>query len=150
MAVGTAAIYLFGGREVINGNITTGTLVALGVFVTQIYSPLTSLTNARVDLMTAFVSFDRVFEVLDTPNPITDKPDAIALTNPTGSIAFDHVTFAYPSGAESSVASLESAAQLALVAAWDCDLYQGFLTAGALDEAELGRFVAASRAAQAA
>ena len=112
-AVGTAAVYLVGGREVINGSITTGTLVALGVFVTQIYSPLTSLTNARVDLMTAFVSFDRVFEVLDAPNPITDKPDAIELTDPQGRIEFDHVTFAYPSGAESSVASLESAAQLA-------------------------------------
>ncbi len=112
-AVGTAAVYLVGGREVINGSITTGTLVALGVFVTQIYSPLTSLTNARVDLMTAFVSFDRVFEVLDAPNPITDKPDAVELTDPLGRIEFDHVTFAYPSGAESSVASLESAAQLA-------------------------------------
>jgi len=112
-AVGTAVIYLVGGRQVINGSITTGTLVALGVFVTQIYSPLTSLTNARVDLMTAFVSFDRVFEVLDTPNPIVDLPDATDLDTPTGRIEFDHVTFAYPSGAEASVASLESAAQLA-------------------------------------
>ena len=83
-AVGTAVIYLVGGRLVISGSISTGTLVALGVFVTQIYSPLTSLTNARVDLMTAFVSFDRVFEVLDAPNPITDKPDAVELTAPVG------------------------------------------------------------------
>jgi len=111
-AVGTAAIYLAGGRLVISGSITTGTLVALGVFVAQIYSPLTSLTNARVDLMTAFVSFDRVFEVLDTPNPITERPDAVVLTQPAGRIELDHVTFAYPTGAESSVASLESAAQL--------------------------------------
>ena len=112
-AVGTAVIYLVGGRQVINGSITPGTLVALGAFVTQIYSPLTSLTNARVDLMTAFVSFDRVFEVLDTPSAITDKPDAIVLDAPVGVIDLDHVTFAYPSGSESSVASLESAAQLA-------------------------------------
>ncbi|MEO6628492.1 MAG: ABC transporter ATP-binding protein [Aquihabitans sp.] len=112
-AVGTAVIYLIGGRQVISGEISTGTLVALGVFVTQIYSPLTSLTNARVDLMTAFVSFDRVFEVLDTPNPITDRDNAVDLTAPAGLVEFDHVTFAYPSGAESSVASLESAAQLA-------------------------------------
>ena len=112
-AVGTAVIYLVGGRLVISDNISIGTLVALGVFVTQIYSPLTSLTNARVDLMTAFVSFDRVFEVLDAPNPITDKPDAVALADPAGRIELDHVTFAYPSGADSSVASLESAAQLA-------------------------------------
>ena len=112
-AVGTAVIYLVGGRLVISGTISTGTLVALGVLVTQIYSPLTSLTNARVDLMTAFVSFDRVFEVLDTPSPITDKPDAVDLTAPVGIIDLDHVTFAYPSGAEASVASLESEAQLA-------------------------------------
>jgi ATP-binding cassette subfamily B protein len=110
-AVGTAIIYLLGGRQVISGSISTGTLVALGVFVTQIYAPLTSLTNARVDLMTAFVSFDRVFEVLDAPNPITDKPDAVELTDARGRIELDHVTFAYPTGAESSVASLESAAQ---------------------------------------
>lgn len=112
-AVGTAVIYLVGGREVIEGTITTGTLVALGVFVAQIYTPLTSLTNARVDLMTAFVSFDRVFEVLDAPNPITDAADAVELTSPTGRIELDHVTFSYPTGAEASVASLESAAQLA-------------------------------------
>ena len=112
-AVGTAVIYLVGGRLVISGAITTGTLVALGVFVTQIYSPLTSLTNARVDLMTAFVSFDRVFEVLDAPNPITDAPDAVDLVAPRGRIELDHVTFAYPSGVDASVASLESAAQLA-------------------------------------
>jgi len=111
-AVGTAVIYLIGGRLVISGTITTGTLVALGVFVAQIYSPLTSLTNARVDLMTAFVSFDRVFEVLDAPNPITDRPDAVELTRPRGRIDFDAVTFAYPTGAEASVASLESTAQL--------------------------------------
>lgn len=112
-AVGTAVIYLVGGRLVISGAISTGTLVALGVFVAQIYSPLTSLTNARVDLMTAFVSFDRVFEVLDAPNPITDAPDASELVGPSGAIEFDHVTFTYPTGAEASVASLESAAQLA-------------------------------------
>ncbi len=112
-AVGTAVIYLVGGRLVISGSISTGTLVALGVFVTQIYAPLTSLTNARVDLMTAFVSFDRVFEVLDAPNPITDRPGARELAGARGRIEFDDVTFAYPSGAEASVTSLESAAQLA-------------------------------------
>ncbi|MGN6692736.1 MAG: ABC transporter ATP-binding protein [Aquihabitans sp.] len=112
-AVGTAVIYLVGGRLVISGSIQIGTLVALGIYVVQIYAPLTSLTNARVDLMTAFVSFDRVFEVLDTPNPIEDKADAVELTAPVGIIDLDHVTFAYPSGLEASVASLESAAQLA-------------------------------------
>ncbi|MCU1357957.1 MAG: ABC-type multidrug transport system, ATPase and permease component [Acidimicrobiales bacterium] len=110
-AVGTAVIYLIGGRLVISGGITIGTLVALGVFVAQIYTPLTSLTNARVDLMTAFVSFDRVFEVLDAPNPITDREGATELVDPVGRIQLDHVTFSYPTGAESSVVSLESAAQ---------------------------------------
>ncbi len=64
-AVGTAAVYGIGGNMVINGTIALGTLVAMAGFVTQIYNPLTSLTNARVDIMTAFVSFDRVFEILD-------------------------------------------------------------------------------------
>jgi ATP-binding cassette subfamily B protein len=112
-SVGTAIILLAGGRMVIAGTITTGTLVALATLATQIYAPLTSLTNARVDLMSAFVSFDRVFEVLDAPNPITDAPDAVELIAPAGRIEFDHVTFAYPSGAEASVTSLESASQLA-------------------------------------
>ncbi|MGB3053309.1 MAG: ABC transporter ATP-binding protein [Acidimicrobiales bacterium] len=112
-AVGTAVIYLVGGRQVISGSISTGTLVALGVLVTQIYSPLASLTNARVDLMTAFVSFDRVFEVLDSPNPITDRPDARVLPTPRGRVELDHVTFSYPSAMDASITSLESAAQLA-------------------------------------
>ena len=58
----------------IDNDITAGTLVALGLYTVRIYMPLTSLSNARVDIMTAFVSFERVFEVLDAPNPITDAP----------------------------------------------------------------------------
>ncbi len=85
-AVGTAVIYLIGGRLVVSGSISLGTMVTLGIFVTQIYSPLTQLTNARIDLMTAFVSFDRVFEVLDAPNPITDRPGAIELADVQGAI----------------------------------------------------------------
>ncbi len=73
-AIGTALIYWVGGELVISGALTIGTLVALGTYVTRIYTPLTSLTNARVDLMTAFVSFDRVFEVLDTPEPHPGPP----------------------------------------------------------------------------
>ena len=75
-----------------------GTLIALGLLVTRIYTPLTSLTNARVDLMTAFVSFDRVFEVLDTPNPIQDRPGAVDLVDPAGRIELDDVWFTYPTG----------------------------------------------------
>ena len=107
-AVGTALIYWVGGELVISGAITIGTLVALGAYVTRIYAPLTSLTNARVDLMTAFVSFDRVFEVLDTPNPIQDRPGAVDLVDPAGAVELDDVWFTLPRPAEASVASLET------------------------------------------
>jgi ATP-binding cassette subfamily B protein len=105
-AVGTAIIYWLGGHLTIDGSITTGTLVALGVYAAQIYVPLTSLSTARVDIMTAFVSFERVFEVLDTPNPITDSDDAIELTGATGSIRFEDVSFRYPAPAEGTPDSL--------------------------------------------
>lgn len=107
-SVGMAAVYLLGGRSVISGAITAGSLVALATLVTRIYEPLTSLTNARVDVMSAFVSFERVFEVLDAPNPITDRPNAATLTDPQGHLRLENVTFAYPSGSEGSVASLET------------------------------------------
>jgi len=106
-AVGTAAVYWVGGQLVISGAMTLGTMVAMAALVTRIYTPLTSLTTARVDVMTALVSFDRVFEVLDTPNPIVDRPGAVDLVDPTGKVELDHVFFRYPSGDESSVASLE-------------------------------------------
>ena len=107
-AVGTALIYLIGGRLVVSGAITIGTLVALGAYIGRIYGPLTSLTNARVDLMSAFVSFERVFEVLDTPSGITDHPDAVELVEPHGRIELDHVSFRYPAASEVSIASLEA------------------------------------------
>jgi ATP-binding cassette, subfamily B, bacterial len=109
-AVGTAVIYLIGARLVVSGAIELGTLVALGIFVSQIYSPLTSLTNARVDLMTAFVSFERVFEVLDIPNAIPDRPGAYDLVAPAGRIELDDVRFRYPAASDVSIASLESIA----------------------------------------
>ncbi|MEZ5166049.1 MAG: ABC transporter ATP-binding protein [Acidimicrobiales bacterium] len=105
-AVGTAIVYWLGGHLVIDGSITPGTLVALGLYTVRIYLPLTSLSNARVDVMTAFVSFERVFEVLDTPNPITDAPDAVELTAPTGAVRFDQVSFRYPDPTEGTPASL--------------------------------------------
>ena len=111
-AVGTALVYLIGGRLVVEGTISIGTLVALGTYIGRIYGPLTALTNARVDLLSAFVSFERVFEVLDTPSAIVDKPDAVALIAPAGRVEFDNVRFRYPSAAESSVASLEADPQL--------------------------------------
>src|SRR4051794_33093308 len=107
-AVGTAAVYLIGGHLVISGAITLGTLVALATYVAQIYGPLTALTNARVDIMTAFVSFERVFEVLDTPSAIVDRPGALDLDAPKGRIELDDVWFRYPAASEVSIASLEA------------------------------------------
>ncbi len=109
-AVGTAAIYGVGAQLVVSGDITPGTLVALAALVTRIYQPLTGLTNARVDLMTSMVSFERVFEVLDTPEPITDRPGAFDLVQPTGRVEFADVTFRYPPASESSIASMETQA----------------------------------------
>ena len=106
-ALGTAAVYWIGGHLVVSGSISDGTLVALSLLVVRIYTPLTSLTNARVDVMSALVSFERVFEVLDAPNPITDAPDAVELPLPVGRIQFDHVTFRYPAADDVAVASLE-------------------------------------------
>ena len=80
-AIGAAAIYGVGGHLVVSGDLTPGTLVALAALATRVYQPLTGLTNARVDLMTSLVSFERVFEVLDAPEPITERPGAVDLVD---------------------------------------------------------------------
>jgi ATP-binding cassette subfamily B protein len=108
-ALGAVAIYGVGAFMVISGGITIGTLVAMAAFVQRIYQPLTGLTNARLEVMTALVSFERVFEVLDAPVAITDRPRAIDIVKPLGNIEFDHVAFRYPPGASMSIASLELA-----------------------------------------
>ena len=106
-AIGTALVYWWGGHQVIDGGITPGTLVALGLYTVRIYIPLTSLSNARADIMTAFVSFERVFEVLDTPNAIEDADDAVELpTSTRGAIRFQDVVFRYPDPAPGTPASL--------------------------------------------
>ena len=105
-AVGTALVYWVGGLLAIDGTISIGTLAAMGLFVARIYMPLTSLTNARVDIMTAFVSFDRVFEVLDTPNDIQDRPGAFDLVSARGEVQIDDVWFTYPT-TSGALASLE-------------------------------------------
>ena len=108
-ALGAVAIYGIGAFMVISGGITIGTLVAMAAFVQRIYQPLTGLTNARLEVMTALVSFERVFEVLDAPVAITDRPRAIDIVKPLGNIEFDHVAFRYPPGVSVSIASLELA-----------------------------------------
>ncbi len=106
-AIGTALVYWWGGHQGIDGDITPGTLVALGLDTGRIDMPLTSLSNARVDIMQAFVSFERVFEVLDTPNVIQDADDAVDLPSPArGEIRFENVTFRYPNPAEGTPESL--------------------------------------------
>ncbi len=107
-ALGGAAIYGIGAHLVVDGAITAGTLVALAALVTRVYQPLTGLTNARVDLMTAMVSFDRVFEVLDAPEAVSDRPGAVDLVEPRGRIEFRDVWFRYPTAAEVTVPSLEA------------------------------------------
>jgi ATP-binding cassette subfamily B protein len=106
-AFGTAVVYYVGGRMVIESVISVGTLAALTIYVAQIYSPLTQLTNARVDVLTSLVSFERVFEVLDFPALVTERPGAVDLVDPVGRIELDHVWFRHPPAALASLSSLE-------------------------------------------
>src|SRR5215471_9813585 len=115
----TALVYGLGGTLVINGTFQIGTLVALTTLLGRVYGPITSLSSVQVNVMTALVSFDRVFEVLDLKPLISERPDAEVLPAqvPVGEgdreapeIRFDHVSFRYPSAAEVSLASLESIA----------------------------------------
>jgi len=107
-ALGAVAVYGVGAQLVVSGDITSGTLVALAALVARVYMPLTALSNARVELLTSFVSFDRVFEVLDAPLTISDRYGAFDLTAPRGAVQFDRVSFRYPPAAEVSIASLEA------------------------------------------
>lgn len=110
-SIATAIAYGVGGNLVIDGGITLGTLLALVALLAQLYGPLTALSNVRVDVMTALVSFDRVFEVLDLPPLVREAPDARPVPSGPLSVAFDHVGFRYPTATEVSLASLESVAR---------------------------------------
>jgi ATP-binding cassette, subfamily B, bacterial len=107
-AVGSAVVYWVGGDLAISGTISTGTVAAFAIYVGQIYQPLAQLTNARVDVMTALVSFERVFEVLDLPPAIADRPDAVDLAFVQGRVELDHVSFRHPAGRDVSLPSLEA------------------------------------------
>jgi len=126
-SLATAVVYGVGGKLVIDGAFQIGALVALAGLLSRLYGPITSLSNVQINVMTALVSFDRVFEVLDLKPLIEDKPDAVPLTvttarpapgrgsaaeaaGPDADIAFDHVSFHYPAASEVSLASLESIA----------------------------------------
>jgi len=107
-ALGAVAVYGVGAQLVVSGDVTSGTLVALAALVTRVYMPLTALSNARVELLTSFVSFDRVFEVLDAPLAVADRNGAYDLPAPRGAIEFARVNFRYPPAAEVSIPSLEA------------------------------------------
>jgi ATP-binding cassette subfamily B protein len=111
-ALATAVVYGWGGIQVVDGALQLGTVVALAAYLTRLYGPLTQLSNVQIDVMTALVSFDRVFEVLDLPPMIADKPDATVIPPGPARIEFDHVDFRYPAAEEVSLASLESVAVL--------------------------------------
>jgi ATP-binding cassette subfamily B protein len=110
-SLATAITYGLGGNLVINGNITLGTLLALVALLAQLYGPLTALSNVRVDVMTALVSFDRVFEVLDLKPLVTEPEHPLPLPDGPLGIAVQDVSFRYPSAEEVSLASLESTAR---------------------------------------
>lgn len=106
--IGTALVYLIGGRMVIeNPALEVGTLVGFTMYLQQLYAPITMLSNVRVEMATAAVSFHRVFEVLDFPVGIADKPRAVDLVDPKGHVQFDGVWFRYPKGSEAALESLE-------------------------------------------
>jgi len=111
-ALALALVYGVGGHLAVDGALTVGTLFALGALLIRLLGPLQSLSNVRIDVMTALVSFERVFEVLDLPSMIEEAPDAIALPSSAASLSFDHVDFSYPRADQVSLASLETVARV--------------------------------------
>lgn len=107
-ALATAMVYGFGGLMAVGGTLTVGTLLALAALLARLYGPLTSLSNVRVDIMTALISFERVFEVLDLQPLVAERPGARTLPSGPLGVELDDVTFRYPSADEVSLASLES------------------------------------------
>jgi ATP-binding cassette, subfamily B, bacterial len=106
-ALATALVYGLGGWLAFNGSLSAGDVVALALLLSRLYGPLTALANVRVDVMSAMVSFDRVFEVLDLEPMIRERPDAVPVPRGDRSIEFDGVSFSYPSAADVSLPSLE-------------------------------------------
>ncbi len=111
-SLATAIVYGVGGVAAVNGELALGTVVALTSYLTRLYQPLTQLSNLNLDVMTALVSFERLFEVLDIVPMIEEAPDAVPIPRGHASIEFDDVSFTYPSAGEVSLASLESVAVL--------------------------------------
>ena len=110
-AVATAVAYGIGGHLAISGELTVGTLLAITALLARLYGPLTALSNVRVDVMSALVSFERVFEVLDLQPMVTDRDKAKDLADTNLDLKFEGVSFTYPKAEEISLASLEIAAK---------------------------------------
>jgi len=110
-AVATAFAYGIGGHLALNGSVTVGTLLAITALLARLYGPLTALSNVRIDVMTALVSFERVFEVLDLEPMVKDKVNSVVLSKKVPSVEFNDVHFSYPRPDQISLASLESAAR---------------------------------------
>lgn len=111
-ALATALVYGVGGHLAIDGTLTVGTLLALATLLLRLLGPLQGLSNVRIDVMTALVSFERVFEVLDLPSMVQERPDAVPLRVGAARVQFEHVAFRYPRADEVSLASLEAVARL--------------------------------------
>ncbi len=118
-SLATAVVYGLGGYLNIEHGLSIGTIVALSALLGRLYGPLTALSNVRVDVMTAMVSFERVFEILDLPPMIDEKPDAVSIPAHSRTVEFRHVQFRYPTAAEVSLASLEDVAVLDAAPSYD-------------------------------
>ena len=110
-AIATAIAYGIGGHLAINGTVTVGTLLAITALLARLYGPLTALSNVRIDVMTALVSFERIFEVLDLAPMVQDRPGAKDLVGRDLAVEFKDVSFVYPKAEEISLSSLESIAK---------------------------------------
>ncbi|CAN5897721.1 ABC transporter ATP-binding protein [soil metagenome] len=106
-AIGTALVYWMGGRMVIQGTLEIGTIVAFSLYLSRLFGPITGLSNIPVEIKTALVSFNRVFEVLDFPSSIQERLGAVDLVGPKGAVEFEDVWFRYPAGPTVSILSLE-------------------------------------------
>lgn len=111
-ALALALVYGLGGVLAIGGHLQAGAIVSLALLLTRLYAPLTALANARVEVATALVSFERVFEVLDLVPLIRERPGAVAVPRGPVEVQFDNVHFSYPAADQVSLASLEEVAEL--------------------------------------
>lgn len=105
-AIGTALVFWAGGHLVLQGAFTVGTIVAFGSYLTQLYGPLSAMSNAHIEFATSMVSFERVFEIIDLPLEIKDRPNAVELKEVKGAVTFNNVSFNYTAGGDGGASRL--------------------------------------------